>query len=53
MATNEQFLQRVKEGYTFKGETLKIGRALLNGQVVEGADVLLPLRTMNRHGLIA
>lgn len=53
MATNEQFLQRVNEGYTFKGETLKIGRALLNGQVVEGTDVLLPLRTMNRHGLIA
>ncbi|MBB1285463.1 DUF853 family protein [Flavisolibacter sp. BT320] len=53
MATNEQFLQRVNEGYTFKGETLKIGRAVLNGQVVEGADVLLPLRTMNRHGLIA
>jgi DNA helicase HerA-like ATPase len=53
MATNEQFLQRVNEGYTFKGETLKIGRAVLNGQVVEGADVFLPLRTMNRHGLIA
>jgi uncharacterized protein len=53
MATNEQFLQRVNEGYTFKGETLKIGRAVLNGQVVNGADVYLPLRTMNRHGLIA
>ncbi|HEV7332108.1 MAG TPA: helicase HerA-like domain-containing protein [Flavisolibacter sp.] len=53
MATTDQFLQRVNEGYTFKGETLKIGRAILNGQVVEGADVYLPLRTMNRHGLIA
>lgn len=53
MATNEQFLQRVNEGYAFKGEALKIGRAVLDGQVVEGADVFLPLRTMNRHGLIA
>lgn len=53
MATNEQFLQRVNEGYTFKGETMKIGRAVLDGKVVDGADVLLPLRTMNRHGLIA
>jgi DNA helicase HerA-like ATPase len=24
-----------------------------NGAVVEGADVYLPLKTMNRHGLIA
>jgi len=26
---------------------------MLNGQVISGADVLLPLKTMNRHGLIA
>lgn len=53
MATNEQFLQAVKDGYSFKGEAVKIGRAVLDGQVAEGADVYLPLKTMNRHGLIA
>ncbi|HEY0041635.1 MAG TPA: helicase HerA-like domain-containing protein [Flavisolibacter sp.] len=53
MASKEQFLQSVKDGYTFKGEAMKIGRAVLNGEVVEGADVYLPLKTMNRHGLIA
>lgn len=53
MATTEKFLQTIKEGYTFKGETFKIGRAVYNGEVVEGADVFLPLKTMNRHGLIA
>lgn len=53
MATKEQFLQSVKDGYTFKGEAVKIGRAVFNGEVVEGADVFLPLKTMNRHGLIA
>lgn len=53
MATTEQFLQSVKDGYTFKGESVKIGRAVYNGQVVDGADVFLPLKTMNRHGLIA
>ncbi len=26
---------------------------MLNGEVVSGADVLLPLKMMNRHGLIA
>jgi DNA helicase HerA-like ATPase len=53
MATKEQFLQSVKDGYAFKGEAMKIGRAMFNGEVVDGADVYLPLKTMNRHGLIA
>src|SRR5687767_5102785 len=53
MANKEQFLETVKQGYRFEGEALKIGRAVYNGEVVEGADVYLPLKTMNRHGLIA
>ncbi|MFN2456789.1 MAG: helicase HerA-like domain-containing protein [Chitinophagaceae bacterium] len=53
MNTTEQFIQSIKTGYTFNGEAIKIGRGMLNGEVVEGADVFLPLRTMNRHGLIA
>jgi DNA helicase HerA-like ATPase len=53
MANKEQFTEAVKNGYSFKGESIKIGRAELDGSVVEGADVFLPLKTMNRHGLIA
>lgn len=53
MADTAQFLQVVKEGYTFKGESFKLGRAILNGEVVAGADVFIPLKTLNRHGLIA
>jgi uncharacterized protein len=53
MADQSTFLQAVKDGYTFKGESQKIGVAMLDGQVVPGADVFLPLKTMNRHGLIA
>jgi DNA helicase HerA-like ATPase len=48
-----KFIDAVKTGYTFKGEAHKIGCAVLDGNVVQGADVLLPLKTMNRHGLIA
>ncbi len=47
------FTQVVKEGYSFKGESIKIGCAMLDGKVVEDADVFLPLKTFNRHGLIA
>jgi hypothetical protein len=53
MADKDQFLKTVKDGYAFKGESIKLGRAMLNGQVVGSADVYLPLKTMNRHGLIA
>lgn len=47
------FLQAIKEGYTFKGESFRMGSAMLNKEVVTGADVFLALKTMNRHGLIA
>ena len=53
MATKEDFIQKIKEGYSFKGDSVMIGAGMLNGEVVTGSDVLLPLKTMNRHGLIA
>src|SRR5215211_3692904 len=53
MANKEKFKEAVQSGYSFKGETIKIGRAMLNGEIVDGADIYLPLKTMNRHGLIA
>ena len=53
MTDTSKFLDTVKAGYSFKGEAIKIGCAVLDGNVVSGADVLIPLKTMNRHGLIA
>lgn len=53
MADKQAFLQSVTTGYTFKGEHVKIGMGMLDGEVVEGAAILLPLKTLNRHGLIA
>jgi len=53
MISKNEFIQAIKEGYTFKGESVKIGAAILNGEVVEEAAIYLPLKTMNRHGLIA
>ena len=52
MADNDKFLKAVKDGYSFKGDNFKIGCAMLNGEVVSAADVLIPFKTMNRHGLI-
>lgn len=53
MPNQDAFLEYIKSGYTFKGEHFKLGCAMLNGEVVTGADVFLPLKTLNRHGLIA
>ena len=53
MPSQEQLLSLVKTAYDFKGENVKIGVAMLDGNLVDGADIFLPLKTMNRHGLIA
>lgn len=53
MASKEAFIQAVKDGYTFKGASVKIGAAILDGEVIADAPVFLPLKTLNRHGLIA
>ena len=53
MSNKEKFTAAVNSGYTFKGDTIKIGRAVFDGEVIEGADIFLPLKTLNRHGLIA
>jgi uncharacterized protein len=53
MADKEKFIQQIKEGYTFKGESITLGAAMLNKEVLSGTYIKLPLKTMNRHGLIA
>ncbi|MFT4202554.1 MAG: DUF853 family protein [Chitinophagaceae bacterium] len=53
MATKDTFIQTVKDGYSFKGDNVKIGIGILDGTPVPEAEVFLPLKTLNRHGLIA
>ena len=53
MPGRTKFSDAIKAGYTFKGEAYKIGCGVLDGEVISDAAVLLPLKTMNRHGLIA
>ena len=53
MANKQEFIEQIIAGYTFKGESVEIGAAMLNGEVIPEAKVNLPLATLNRHGLIA
>lgn len=52
MKDSAAFATAITEGNTFKGDSIVLGGAMLDGQVPSGALVRVPLRTMNRHGLI-
>ncbi|HMN32210.1 MAG TPA: DUF853 family protein [Chitinophagaceae bacterium] len=47
------FEEKIIQSYTFKGETICLGAAINEGKVYGDSKVYLPLKTMNRHGLIA
>jgi DNA helicase HerA-like ATPase len=47
------FAQTIASAYASEGAALDVGRGVHDGAVVAGADVKLPLRMVNRHGLIA
>lgn len=53
MSQQEQFITSIKDGYTSKGKSLVLGVAMLNGKAISDAAVAVPLKTLNRHGLIA
>jgi len=47
------FLASIKKSYTFKGDSLLIGSAVLGEDYETKTQIKLPLKTFNRHGLIA
>ena len=53
MSKVEQFREDITKGYTFKGDSILFGTAMLDGEAVENLPIRAPLRTFNRHGLIA
>lgn len=54
MDRKESFAEHIKSGYAFKGDSIVIGGAMLDGVPLGGeALVRVALKTMNRHGLIA
>lgn len=49
----EQFKKHINEGYTFKGDSIILGGAILDGEPITDAFIKVPLKSLNRHGLIA
>ena len=53
MSKEQAFRDHMEKGYTFKGDSITLGAAMLDGKAVTGAHVKVPLKMLNRHGLIA
>jgi hypothetical protein len=53
MDRKETFFNHITKGNTFKGDFITLGSAMLDGETIKDAFVKIPLKTMNRHGLIA
>ena len=53
MTKKASFKKHIQEGYVFKGESIELGGAIYEGDCQPKCPVKLPLKTLNRHGLIA
>jgi len=53
MTTSEKFVDHISSEYSTKGDYIYLGAGMLDEQVFADAPVKIPLKTMNRHGLIA
>ncbi len=49
----EKFLATLQGSYTFKGDFILLGASMLNKELSKEGQIKLPLKTLNRHGLIA
>ncbi|MBL7825003.1 MAG: DUF853 family protein [Saprospiraceae bacterium] len=53
MAKKDDFIAEIQAGYTFSGASIVLGGAMLDAEAIHGLQIKVPLRTLNRHGLIA
>ena len=52
MSQKESFIQEIQSRYSYKNDKIVLGKAKLDGEIVEEAEISVALKTMNRHGLI-
>jgi len=51
--SKQSFIETMRDGYSFEGESLLMWKAKLAKELVDEAEIKIPLKTLNRHGLIA
>ncbi|WP_432673333.1 helicase HerA-like domain-containing protein [Flavobacterium sp. SM2513] len=53
MYQKDSFIDTITNGYNFKEPSITLGGAMLDGVALPDAFIKVPLKTLNRHGLIA
>jgi DNA helicase HerA-like ATPase len=53
VSKKEQFIAAIQKSYQTDKPVIRLGSAILDGEIIGEARVSLPLRMMNRHGLVA
>ena len=53
MASKEEFIKHINDGYATKGDFITLGAAVFENNVELSASIKAPLKTFNRHGLVA
>jgi len=53
MSNTEKFISTLAEGQVYKKDYIVLGTGILDGESINGAQIKIPLKTLNRHGLIA
>ncbi|MDF2157910.1 helicase HerA-like domain-containing protein [Algoriphagus sp. CAU 1675] len=53
MNRKEKFISHLVEGQLYKKDSIILGTGILDGEPISGAQIKVPLKTLNRHGLIA
>ena len=53
MSQKDTFFEYINSGYATKGDFINLGAAMLGEETITNAFVKVPLKTLNRHGLIA
>jgi DNA helicase HerA-like ATPase len=53
MNDKEKFVEEISSSYSFEGDYITLGGAIYEGECINNLFVNIPLKTLNRHGLIA
>ncbi len=53
MSRKDDFFSQITGGYDCKGDFIVLGGAMLDGEAIADTHIKIPLKTLNRHGLIA
>lgn len=50
--SKEKFIESITKSYTLSGPSIYLGAGIYQGEIIADAKVNLPLKMMNRHGLV-